>query len=245
MSPPSCCTARRPANAASAASPAASSALRTSANCCGHSVRPERAAESASSGVPMDSMTRSNSGGCRCRATKISACSESSKGGSTATMSSITASLIAGPLFQILVQPRRLEQLGAVDRGEHHVEGDAFMVHRKWHVDAGMSERPEPAIELGLAGDALAIDRQDDVASLELGAGRGAVVGDADDDDLVVDLGRIEPEPRSRRPVDATEFAQIIEHRLEQVDRHDHVDMLGLAVALAFELQRADADQFA
>jgi len=41
-----------------------------------------------------------------------------------------------------------------------------------------------------------------------------------------------------------TEFAQIVEHRLEQIDRHDHVDVLGLAPALALELQRADAEQF-
>ncbi len=33
--------------------------------------------------------------------------------------------------------------------------------------------------------------------------------------------------------------------RIEQIDRHDHVDMLGAARALAFELQRADADQLA
>ena len=53
----------------------------------------------------------------------------------------------------------------------------------------------------------------------------------------------IHAEPGSRRFVDATELAQIIQHRLEQIDRHDHVDMLVFAVALAFELERSDADQ--
>jgi hypothetical protein len=31
----------------------------------------------------------------------------------------------------------------------------------------------------------------------------------------------------------------------KQIDRHDHVDVLGFALALAFELQRTDPDQFA
>ena len=54
----------------------------------------------------------------------------------------------------------------------------------------------------------------------------GPFGGDADRHDLVLDLGRVHPEPGPRRLVDAAELAQIVEHRLEQIDRHDHVEML-------------------
>ena len=67
-------------------------------------------------------------------------------------------------------------------------------------------------------------------------AGSGAIAGDADDDDAVVDLGRVHAKPRSRRAIDPAEAAQIVEDRFEQIDRHDHVDMLGAAGSLALEL---------
>src|SRR6266851_6738807 len=154
-----------------------------------------------------------------------------------------------GTLFRIVfwrsMQPRRLEQPRPVGRGQHHVEGDALVVDRQRHVDTGRAERPELSIKLRLAGDLLALDGQDDIAGLELGARRRPLCGDADHHQLVLDLGREHPEPGPRRLVDTTEFAQIVDHRLEQIDRHDHVDVFGLALALALELQRTDADQFA
>src|SRR6185437_10494141 len=68
---------------------------------------------------------------------------------------------------------------------------------------------------------------------------------DADDHDPVLDLGRIHSEPGPRRAVDAAQFAQVIEDRFKEVDRHNHVDMFALAAALTLKLKRADADQFA
>ena len=65
------------------------------------------------SGAPAASMTRPKSGGLRWRAMKESASSDCSNGGSTATMSSTTASLIARVLA-LLMQPRRLQQLRAI-----------------------------------------------------------------------------------------------------------------------------------
>src|ERR1700716_849358 len=154
-----------------------------------------------------------------------------------------------GMLFRIVLrrsmQPRRLEQPRPVGRGQHHVEGDALVVDRERHVDTRGSERPELSIKLRLAGDLLALDGQDDIAGLKFGARRRPLCRDPDHHHLVLDFGREHPEPGPRRLVDATEFAQIVEHRLEQIDRHDHVDVLGLAPALALELQRADAEQFA
>src|SRR5665213_1704448 len=103
-------------------------------------------------------------------------------------MSSTTASLIARALAQSM-QPRRLEQPGPIGRSQHDVEGYALMMDGERYVDARGSKRPELAIEAGLARDLFTLHGQDDVAGLEFGARRGALVGDADRDDLVVDLG--------------------------------------------------------
>ena len=108
-----------------------------------------------------------------------------------------------------------------------------------------MAQRPDLAVEGGQARDVLAFHRQDHVAGFQFGARRRTLGRDADGDDLVLDLGRIEPEPRPRRLVDAAEFAQVIKDRRQQVDRHHHVEMLVLALARAFELQGADPDQLA
>src|ERR1700722_6017151 len=102
------------------------------------------------------------------------------------------------------------------------------------HVHTGGPECPELAVKSGLTWDFFAVHGKEAVAALESGACRRAFRGDADHDDAVVDLGRKHPEPGPRRLVDAAEFAQIVEHRLEQIDRHDHVDMLGLSLSLAF-----------
>src|SRR5207253_6002625 len=143
------------------------------------------------------------------------------------------------------MQPWRLQQLRPIGRAQHHVESDALVVDRERHVDAGGAERPELAIEAGLAGNLVAVDREDDIARLEFGARCRSLAGDADYHDAVVDFGGVHAEPRPRRLVDAAEFPDVVEHRLQQVDRYDHVDVFGLALALAFELQRTDADQFA
>src|SRR5581483_3079589 len=103
----------------------------------------------------------------------------------------------------------------------------------------------DPAVELDLAPDPLAIDGENDVVGLELGTRRRTARRRADHDDLVVDLGRNDPEPWPHRLVDAAELAQIVENWLQEVDRHDHVEVFGATFAQAFDLQRADADQLA
>src|ERR1700687_5830507 len=243
-SPLPCWTARNPSRAASASSLAVISGARKCANCSGQSASRGRTACKAWSGMPAASITESKSGGFRWRAMKPSASSDCSKAGSTATMSSTTASLIAR-CPSASMQPRPLEQSRTLGGGQHHIEGDALVVDGERHVDARGSVRPEFSVEGGLTCDIFALHGQDDVAGLEFCARRGPLPGDADHHDLIVDLGRVHTEPGPRRLVDAAELSQVVEHRLEQIDRHDHVDVLGLALALAFELQRADADQLA
>ena len=85
---------------------------------------------------------------------KPRASSDCSKGGSTATMSSTTASLMGYrscldccfarglgrglALFdQVLMQPRRLEQPRTIGGSQHHVERNALVVDGERHVHAG------------------------------------------------------------------------------------------------------------
>ena len=75
--------------------------------------------------------------------------------------------------------------------------------------------------------------------------GRPAI-GEADDDEPVFHFGGVEAEPRPRRRVAPAEFHQIVEDRLEQIDRHDHVEILRLPLLdRLLQLQRADADEIA
>src|SRR5581483_6413390 len=74
------------------------------------------------------------------------------------------------------VQLRRLQKLEAIGRRHRDVESDALMMraalmmHGERHVDAGSAERPHLLVEAGLARDLLAVNGEDDVAGLELGA---------------------------------------------------------------------------
>src|SRR5947208_15658190 len=131
------------------------------------------------------------------------------------------------------MKPRRLQQLGAIGRAQYHVEGDALMVNREGHVDAGGAERPELAVETGLAGDLVAADRKDDVACLQFGTRCRSLAGDADHHDAIVYFGAVNAEPRPRRLVDAAAFPDVVGHRLQAVARPDHADMLSLALAPA------------
>ena len=71
-----------------------------SLNSAGQSASRGRTARNAWSGWPAASITEPKSGGLRWRAMKPSASSDCSSGGSTATMSSTTASLIACSLIR-------------------------------------------------------------------------------------------------------------------------------------------------
>src|SRR5581483_8366114 len=143
-----------------------------------------------------------------------------------------------------LMEPWSLEQPRTIDRGQHNVEGDAFMMHRQQYVNACRSERPKLPVKVRLTGDLFAVDRENHVTSLEFGARGRPLRGNPDDDDASVDLGGKHSKPGARRLVDTAELSQVIEYRFQEIDRHNHVDMLRLAVAIALKLKRANADQF-
>src|SRR5205807_8228921 len=89
-------------------------------------------------------------------------------------------------------------------------------------------------------------DRKDDVAGADVGRLRRPARRKTHHHDLVLDLGRIEPEPWTRRAVRPAELQQIVKNRFEIVDRYDHVEVLiRPLLARALKLQRADAEEIA
>src|SRR4029453_6777812 len=74
----------------------------------------------------------------------------------------------------------------------------------------------------------------------------GAAGGPPAHDDFVVGLGGVEAEPWARRMIWPAQGKEILEDRLEKVDRHDHVERLGRpAFTHLLHLQRSDAEKFA
>src|SRR5262245_58162769 len=99
------------------------------------------------------------------------------------------------------VQARSLEKAIAVARGHAHLEGAAVAIDGQRHFDAGLAQRPYLAKEAGEIADLLAGDPQHHVAGAQIGAPGRATTGHPRDHDLVVNLGCVETEPRTRRVV--------------------------------------------
>ena len=86
-------------------------------------------------------------------------------------------------------------------------------------------------------------DLEHDVSAVQLGAIGRAAGGQPDDDHPVVDHGDVKTEPRPRRAIGPSQRQQVIENRFEEVDRHDHVEMIGLSFPeRLLQLERTDAD---
>src|SRR6202521_3181934 len=139
---------------------------------------------------------------------------------------------------------RLLQKLAALAGLHRYVESITVAVNGERHADAGGPERPDLAVEVAEIADLVAAHGENNVADFQFRAARGAALGETRDHDALVDLGGVEPEPRPRRAAEAAELHEIVQHRLQDVDRHHHVDRLGAAaVARALELQRADAQK--
>src|SRR6266849_2038120 len=144
------------------------------------------------------------------------------------------------------MQTRPLEEPDAVGRWYAQLERATVAVDEERHFDTGVAQRPDAAEQRGQAPDLHAGDRDHDVPGAQLGALRGPAGGQPDDDDPVLDFAGVEAEPWSRRTIAPTIGHQVVQDLLRQVDRHDHVQMLGRPdLARALELQGADAEEIA
>ena len=99
------------------------------------------------------------------------------------------------------MHPRHLEEPVAFRRGDLLVEAAAVALDPQRDFGTGVALRPDAAEQAGEIVRRFAGDRLHHVAGLQAGALGRAAIGDADDDDPVVDLGGVESEPRPGRPV--------------------------------------------
>src|ERR1700723_3179160 len=102
-----------------------------------------------------------------------------------------------------IMQPGRLQESGAVGRGD--AQGDRLLValDLQYHLAAGLAAGPDAAPERGEARHRVVTHREDAIARFQPALDRRAPLRHAGDDNrvLVLDLGGVEPEPRARRTV--------------------------------------------
>src|SRR5262245_52494591 len=123
------------------------------------------------------------------------------------------------------MQLRRLEEAIAVAGLDAGLDGLAVAIDRYRDFDAGGTERPHLAIQSGKLAHLRARDRQQYVAGAQIRLLCGAVLGQPDDHQLILDRGGVEAEPGPRRLVRPPQREQVVEDRLQQIDRHDHVEV--------------------
>src|SRR5215211_3725107 len=121
---------------------------------------------------------------------------------------------------------RTFEKPHAVARRDGHLEGAPIAVDQQRHIDAGGTERPHLAEGSRKLAHLASCDSEDNIAGADVSLLRGPAARKAYHHDLVLDLGRIEPEPRTRRTVRPPEFHQVVVDGLQVIDRDDHVEML-------------------
>src|SRR5260221_2577895 len=119
------------------------------------------------------------------------------------------------------MQSRRLEKSVAIRRSDLLLKRMPVAIQLNGNFDSGPAERPDLAEHAGETADVLAPDGPYDIAGAQSGTLCGAAVGEPDDHDPIVDLGRIEAEPGARRPVGPAAAQRINDDRLE-VPRPPH-----------------------
>src|SRR5690348_17509437 len=124
------------------------------------------------------------------------------------------------------MQARAFEKAAAVARLDSELHRLAVAINRQRDFDAGVTLRPDAAEETRKVAHILAGDREHDVAGAQISLLCRAAIGQTDNDQTILDLGRIEPEPRPRRRVAAAELHEIVDDRVQQIDRYHHVDVL-------------------
>src|SRR5262245_57444239 len=142
------------------------------------------------------------------------------------------------------MQTWSLEEAVAVARLNTHLENAALTIDQQRHVDAGVAQRPDLTEQGGEVLDLRAGNREHHIAGVQVGTLRWAAARHADNHDPVLDLAGIEAEPRPRRAIPPPIREEIVKDRVQEIDRHDHVEMLGRSIlARPFELQRPDAEK--
>src|SRR5262245_14577447 len=110
------------------------------------------------------------------------------------------------------MQARAFEEAVAVARCNAQLEGAAVAIDQERHLDAGLAERPDVAEQARKLPHFRPGDGEHDVSGAQLGALRRPAGGDPDDDDPVLDLAGVEPEPRPRRAIAPPIGEEVVEN---------------------------------
>ena len=146
---------------------------------------------------------------------------------------------------RVSMQAWALEEPVALARFDAQLHGLAVAIDRDRHVDTGLALRPDAAEEAGEIATSLPAT-ESTMSPVRMSAFFAGPRSAARRRPAGYHFGGIEAEPRPRRHVAPAEFHQIVDDRLEQIDRHHHVDVLRLAfLGGVLQLQRADAEQVA
>src|SRR4029077_12460281 len=97
-----------------------------------------------------------------------------------------------GPCLQKSMQARTFEKPAALPRLDAQLHGLAVAIDRQRDFHAGLALRPDAAEETGEVVYVLAGDRDHDVAGAQVGLLRRSAIGETDNDQAILDLGRIE-----------------------------------------------------
>src|SRR5262245_53040842 len=124
------------------------------------------------------------------------------------------------------MQDRTLEKAAAVGGLYAQLEGRTLAIDQQWHLDAGLTQLPDAAEETGKIAHLGAGNAEDDIAGAQIRLLRRAAAGEPQDGDVAADLGGVDAEPGARGPVGAADGEEVVQDRLDEIDRHDHVDVL-------------------
>src|SRR5580658_1928642 len=112
------------------------------------------------------------------------------------------------------MQTRALEEAVALARLDAQVHGLAVAINRDRHFDAGLALRPDAAEEACEVAHFLAGNRKHDVAVTHVGLLGRSLIGEPDDDEPVLHLGGVEPDPGPWRSAAPAGLHEVVEDRI-------------------------------
>src|ERR1041385_63816 len=99
---------------------------------------------------------------------------------------------VCGICLQKSVQARAFKKAAALAGFDAQLQGLALAIDGQWNFHAGLALGPETAEEPGEIAHALAGDLEHDIAGAQICFFGGAAIGEADDDQAILNLGGIE-----------------------------------------------------
>src|SRR6266496_5340284 len=119
------------------------------------------------------------------------------------------------PIAALSLQPRLFQEIHPVRRMHEDLRRCAVARERKPDLGAGGAQPPHLAEEIGEVDDALAGDLDHVIALLDSGPIRGPALRQSTDDEALLHLRRVHPEPRARQSRRPSALQKVRKRRLE------------------------------